>query len=368
MRRTVGLLSIAVFVSVAVLSGGAVSQSFGLSVADSVETPERTVDHDVLGEHTFSAVGVTTPGDPLSVTVTAPSGETHFLDLYKGRDRVDTIRIDDGSETVSIPTDELNPGTYYLRIESDGSIEALHPVVVEGYDISVEQTENTSSDELAVTATVTPTASSGMPDSVEAVVWNDDIEKRETLTSKSGGSYVGTVPLSAFGDESFDVHVAARGGETVNGQDEILAIGEGDSNPANGGSADDGTDGGTNDGSTGNGATDDGSVGDGDIGSSPAENSTDGEPADNSTDDSTVENGTTDRTDETTANQTDDQVDDQPATDSSVIEPTDPNGTPADDSAVEDDSQFDDDVPLSPAVTLIAVITSGLVFRRSSRR
>jgi hypothetical protein len=370
MYRTVAFLLAILTLLTAVFAGGAVGESFGLSVANSVETPERTITHDVLGKHTFNAVGVTTPGDPLSVTVTAPSGETHFLDLYNGRDRVDTIRIDNGSETVSIQTDELAPGSYFLRILSDGNTEVVYPVVIEGYDISVEQTKNASTDELEVSATVTPTASTGTPESVETVVWNDETEKQETLNSKTGDSYAGTVSLSTFGDGSYQVYVAAVGEETIYDRNEILAIGEGESKTGNDESVDDGTDGGTTGGgSTGGGSTNDGTTGgtatnqpvDDSIDNGTTNESVDEDIDGNTTDDTVTNNGTDD------SEISDETADEESSDDDNVIEPTNSDGTGANSSSTDDDAQTDDNVPLSPVTAVGALVASALLAARRSQ-
>jgi hypothetical protein len=369
MHRTIALLITVSILSVAVVSGGAASESFGLSVAGSIETPDRTVNHDELGEHTFSAVGVTTPGDPLSVSVTAPSEGTHFLDLYKGRDRVDTLRIENGSETVSIQTDGLDPGSYFLRLLSDGNTEVVYPVVIEGYDINVEQTENTSTDELEVSTTVTPTASTGAPESVEAVVWNDETEKRETLRSESGDSYAGTVSLSAFGDSSYHVYVAAVGEKTVNDRNEILAIGEGESETGGDGSADDGTGGGSTDDGTGGGSANDGAGGGSTDDGTTDETATD-QPVDDGTDNGTADESLNDSIGENATNDSeisDETTNEEPSNDDSVIEPTDSDTTAADDSATNDTTQMDDETPLSPVVAIGALVATALLAARRSR-
>lgn len=341
MNRTFALFVLVCTVSVVLFGGGVSGSSFGLSVADSIETPEQTFSHDTIGTHTVNGVGVTTPGEPLSVSVTAPDDGTHFLDLYKGETRVDTVRIEDGSETVSIATDGLDPGTYILRLQSDGNTEAVFPAVINGYDINADHSETTSSDAVTVSTTVTPTASTGQPESVEAVVWNENNETRETLTRSSGESYEATLPLSEFDeDESYSVYVAAVSGETIyNDMNDILGIGE----STTGENTDSDTDNDPSDGGTGGGGISD-------------ETDTD---SDSETDDETdAENET--EIGETNGSET---------TDDTVIQPSDPNEPESTDSTNETTGdqatdQTADQTPLSPAVAVVALVVAGLVATR----
>jgi len=362
MNRALVFLVCVCTIAVVVLTGGVAGSSFGLSVDSSVETPERTISHDVIGEHTVSAVGVGEPDSEFIVSVTAPTDGTHFLDLYKGEDRVDTFRIDDGDETIIIDTDQFDPGSYMLRLQSDGNTENVFPVVINGYDIDVETAENTSNDELTVSATVIPTASNGQPHAVETVVWNDDNNERETLSSTGGDEYEGTVSLSAFDDDSYNVYVAALSDETVyDDRNEILAI---DDSVVEDTDSDDDTSG---DNGSGDETTDTGS----DNGTDETDDTNDAETGDDDTEE-------TDEADD--MDDTDDEVDDTNETDNgenettgdeSVIQPntgsddstTDGNkDEQADDTAGE--NLTDDETPLSPVVAIIALVAVALLAAR----
>jgi len=356
MNRTLALLVCTCTIAVVVLTGGVAGSSFGLSVDNSIETPERTISHDVIGDHTVNAVGVSEPDSSFDVSVTAPTDDTHFLDLYKGEDRIDTFRIDDGDETVTIDTDQLDPGSYMLRLQSDGNTEDVFPVVINGYDIDVETAENTSNGELTVSATVDPTASSGQPHAVETVVWNDENDERETLSSTGGDSYEGTVSLSAFDDDSYNVYVAALSDETLyDDRNEILAI---DDSVVEDTESDDDTNG-------DNGGDDETS----DTGPDDGTDETDDvDDADDEVDDTEEGNGVDDTDDEVDENNESNGDENETTDDESVIQPnTDSNESNSDGSEDDqtdyttDDNVTDDETPLSAVVAIIALLGSALL-------
>jgi len=369
MNRTLALLVCTCTIAAVVLTSGVAGSSFGLSVDNSIETPEQTVSHDVIGDHTVNAIGISEPDSSFSVTVTAPTDGTHFLDLYKGEDRIDTFRIDDGDETITIETDNLDPGSYMLRLQSDGTTEDVFPVVINGYDIDVETTENTSNDELTVGATVTPTASSGQPYAVETVVWNDETNERETLSSTGEEDYEGTVSLSAFNDDSYNVYVAALSDETVyDDQNEILAI---DDSVVEDTESDDeaNSDNGSDDETDGDNGSDDETS---DTGPDDGTDETDDvDDADDEVDDTEEENGVDDTDDEVDENNESNGDENETTDDESVIQPNaDDNESNSDGSEDDqtddttDDNVTDDETPLSPMVAIIALLGSALLAAR----
>jgi len=101
----------------------------------------------------------------------------------------------------------------------------MQPVVIEGYDISVDHTtEATRDDDLEVSAGVTPTALSTPPAAVEVVVWNETHSQRFEMSNSGDETYTSSVPLDQFGTGEYTVNVAALGDETFRGQQEVLAL------------------------------------------------------------------------------------------------------------------------------------------------
>jgi len=362
MNRTLSILLIVCCVATVALSGAVGGSSFNISVSESVETPERTISHEIIGEHTVSSVGIAEPDSSMGVTVTAPAEETHFLDLYKDDVRIKSVRISDGDETLSIDTTDLESGSYMLRLQSDGNTEDVYPVVINGYDIAVDTTESTTDEEVSVNATVTPTARSEQPESVEAVVWDDDTNDRTTLTHDGEEQYTGTLSLAAF-DEDYNVYVAALSDETIyDGQNEILAI---DDSLTEETIADDGddTESTEDDHSSSSGGDDSDATG----GTGESSDSGDNLEDDTDSDDDGEDETPTDSTNETDDNETDpaDQEDDsgviQPNVDnSSTNETVDESGANG-----QNDGQTDDETPLSPVVAVVALLSSAaLAIRR----
>jgi len=341
---------------VAVGSVGA-NSGFEIEMDDEIETPEQTVDRELIGEHTISSVGITEADGSISVDVRTP--ETNSSPQIELRAATDPIRLEDfrnldpnaTHETVSLGVSD--PGSYILAVTYNDTTQAILPVVVTGYAIDAAYEERSNGDELTVEATVSPTESEGAPHEVEAVVWNDNTSINETLTHQSGDEYETTVSLSEF-DDSYQVYVAALGEETVEttGENDILGISD----------ARDGLDSTNGD--------DTGSDSDSHDGGSDAFNDGDDESddteadADDQDDQDVSDEPTNDtETDDLDSNDTDSAVDDD---ESSVIEPTDTNtsGNDASENAGAGTDETNDDSPLSPVLALVGIIAFGLGLSR----
>lgn len=343
------MLILAVGVSIAVLSASAVGASgeFTLEMDNEIETPEQSVDRDEIGEHTITSVGVSEAGDSFNVDVTIPADENRDIEvqLRSGTDLdpfgppIDDAEVEDGSETVSLTATE--PGTYILLLQAGDDTEDILPVVVNGYDVDAAYDE--TGGELTVGATVSPTASEGEPSEVEAVVWNDETQERYTLSQQSGEQYETTLSLDEF-DDDYQVYVAALGDDTLEttGEKEILGIGEAESglDTSNGDddSGSDDTNSDDNGGQSGQGVP----VDSGDDDTDNVDDSEDDDVGDS--DESVIQPNESDDTDEDTEAETDGSDDDNEDT--------------------EGDEQIDDEIPLSPAVAIIAILTAGIVLSR----
>jgi hypothetical protein len=300
------------------------TEEYDIRAENAIETPEQTVifqGNSVIIDH----IGVVDNDGTIAADVTGPS-DALSVELRNADKQIVAFVDEFDDETVSFDVKEngLDPGTYMLLLlDENNNPQRAVPVVVSGYDIDATATESTSESELTISATVTPTESNDQPESVEAVVWNEN--NREPLTlDGSGESYETTTSLSDFDDESYEIYVSAVGDKPLyNDNNEILGISE----ATIGDSTDSDNDGSSYSGGGGSSTTDD------------------------ETDD-------TDETQNESTNGTDD--------DSSVIQPTDPTdeSTNETDDADQSDGQTDDQTPLSPVVAVIALVAVALVAAR----
>jgi hypothetical protein len=323
------------------------NSGYKLQAENAIDTPERNITFEGT-ELTIDHIGVFENNGEIRAATSGPT-DSHAVELRSATDpgRIIDIRRDGPNRTVSfdIADNRLDPGTYVLLL-SDTIFQRAVPVVVSGYDISTDLTEDETTEELTVSTAVTPTASSGQPHAVEAVLWNADTQKRVTLTQQSGDQYQTTVSVSEF-DSSYEVYVSAIGDETLYNSDsesEILGLDQA--------SFDDNTE-----------STDDGSSDQLPGGEGTDDTTTDGSTTE-STDNSTVEGNETDPVDSSTVDGNgNDSLTDEGS--DSVIQPN--NDSMEDNSPTDDtgsDGQTADNTPLSPSVAVVALLSSALIAAR----
>ncbi|SIS10624.1 hypothetical protein [Natronorubrum thiooxidans] len=209
--------------------------TYELTATDAVETPETSI--DIRGsEYAVDHIAVIEPGD--SITVNVVSDSNYFLYLYNedghseyGEYHSDSVRsLEIGTTDDELDTNNLTAGTYMLSLEPNSEREAVVPVVVQGYDLSLEyQQPATVDSELEITATVEPKDGLDRPDAVEVAIWDGDDVTELTLDHVGGVDYEKTVPASALGVGEYSVYGAIMGEDEVEGYPTALAVAEGES-------------------------------------------------------------------------------------------------------------------------------------------
>jgi hypothetical protein len=323
------------------------SASAGIVFADS--------EYDVRAENAidtprYSPTGLTANADhigvfeqdgSIDVTITGPD-ESYQVGIFNSDNEL--VYEDNTDRTVSFDITEhaLDPGSYVLRV-TDPALDEVVPIVVSGYDISVDLTKSSESNELTIRATATETSLSEPPEAVEAVVWNDDDQNRVDLTKQSESSsstnYETTVPFSDLEGGSYEVYVVATGeNKMYTGNNEIVGVSEPVSIdvPDDGGSDDSGSNNGSN--------ADDGSN---------EENETVVDDKINTDDMSNEEN----ETDSSDSSNEEDETDD----DSSVIQPNNTGDNNSTDVDGTSNGQTDDDTPHSPVIAIISLLLTALI-------
>ena len=221
MHRSVVLASVLVLVLAA---GGVPAQSTTYeitAVSGSIDTPERTV--TVEGDsYTVSSVSRVSQGDDLSVTVDAPSGERYSVYLYDSERNIADTKSQTGSGTETLST-SLEPGSYVVATYNEGTIEDVQPVVITGYDVTIDVPSTATADE-TVTATVqvTRTAADTTPEEVLLTVWMDGSTREVAATQTDGGAYEASI--SGLSSGEYDVYATAHGPEEINDRQELMGI------------------------------------------------------------------------------------------------------------------------------------------------
>ncbi|MDS0295323.1 hypothetical protein [Halogeometricum luteum] len=184
------LLAFMLVTSVGVASVSAQTDGeYSVEAQNSIDIPDRTVSVEGT-DYAVSSVGKVTVGETLEASVSGADGADVSVDLYSpDRTIVNSGVVTDSS--VSFSTENLRPGTYILAVYTDGSIVSIQPVVVAGYETTLNApSELTAGESGDVTVQLDDVADLGSPENVElAIVQEDEVVDTVRMSSDSTYEY-----------------------------------------------------------------------------------------------------------------------------------------------------------------------------------
>ncbi|AGB33762.1 hypothetical protein C488_15692 [Natrinema pellirubrum DSM 15624] len=235
-----GSLSVAVGLLLAatvLLAVPVASQSgYDIEVVNAVSTPEETI--ELAGtEYSVDGVGIIEPGEPIEMKVT--SSDQYRVYLYNTDEKseydnvwsADETRVAMGTENDALNTSALEPGTYMLSLEPRGEgRQAVYPVVVQEFELSVEVPETVSTEEEAeFTASVEPAGAASDVDTVDVAIWdeeNKDVTEIE-LEADGEGEFSTAVDPAELGEGEYNVYGGVLSEEEVEGYPTAVAVDSG---------------------------------------------------------------------------------------------------------------------------------------------
>jgi len=198
-----GLVGCCLLGLVALSAVSAAVDGYSISDDSAIETPTQTVEYE--GQtYTIDSVTRITAGESVTLTTGVPAGATYNINLRGPENQLISSerKTGAGSHTFSY-FGSGEAGTYAATIDDDGSTVAVHPIVIAGYDISLERPDTLETGgEVTISATVTErsVAKHSSLDRVEVVVGNDDVEIQKPLTRTSGKKYETDTATDGSGD------------------------------------------------------------------------------------------------------------------------------------------------------------------------
>ncbi|AUV82850.1 hypothetical protein C2R22_15390 [Salinigranum rubrum] len=203
--------------------------AYAVVTENSVHTPVETVR---LGE-TSVDVSATSPHDgyePLNVTVVAPADEAVRVELFDANGDRRTALTPSADGTVSIPTDALSSGTYYIAVRAEGQIRAAERAVVSRHDVTFSAIESASTaDELRFRIGIIPGGDIPYRD-VEVVATDGTDEVVVSATEVRLGLYEATVDRTSLppGEHAVYARLVGRPGPYVGMSDAVAVTVEGE--------------------------------------------------------------------------------------------------------------------------------------------
>lgn len=226
-RRALAV-GVAVLLLVGAVTAASASATYTLTVSNSVDGPaqEFTVEGETFG---VSSLSYYERGEPIEASVTRSGGDgaDYELLLYDSERRIEKdTRPQSGDGEFTFATDDLPAGTYVLVVD-ERDFEAVHPVVVQGYDVRFDtQTTVAAGESWTATADLDAYEDAPAVHSVEFVLLGEDTEERFRASETAEGSYEATVTApDGTGEYSFGVIVRGTN-EVEDGEREPIAVGE----------------------------------------------------------------------------------------------------------------------------------------------
>lgn len=192
-----------------------------ITATPAIDTPTKT--YTISGtEYTVSSLGHTGLGTDLSYTVDVSDDIPLFtVHLYNSEKQIVESTRHEEPGTYSFTTTGLEPGTYVLALSIDGSIEAIHPVVVSGYEYTMDApSEQSAEDPVSINIELTET--SGTPNRVEIAVMNDTVQRNYVATKIDDGTY--NVVISDLAPGEYRLYAGTRGTDEIDGRDELTGL------------------------------------------------------------------------------------------------------------------------------------------------
>ncbi len=197
---------------------------YDVSVENSVDVPDRTViiDDPDIGEFEFtvSAIGRRSPGDTITVNVSAIPTAEYQLELWdRELNTVDTSSVLTGNATTTF-TAPSEPGSYAIAAMQDGDAQAMVPVVVEAYSVEITSAPSTidTQETLTVQADLTTIDGSEAINDVMLGVMSADSDTGAstsmTEVDTTNDIYEGSV--SNLDADEYDMGVVVQGEDQVN--------------------------------------------------------------------------------------------------------------------------------------------------------
>ena len=215
-----------VAVTLAAVPGALGAGGYGLDSPSTVDVPDGVVSGE--GElFTVREIARVPHGEPFRLRTAAPAGAAYGVELRDMNGGVVEVsnRTLRGNDSISFATGDIRPGSYVAVLSDHGGPQAVLPVVIEGYAVSVDAPETAEAGaDLTVSATLVADPAAPDVGEVELAIVDrasGEVAVQRAATADRGG-YSATVRLDDPGE--YDVFVNVRGARSTKGHKEVLGF------------------------------------------------------------------------------------------------------------------------------------------------
>jgi len=225
-RGSMALLTVILFLASAGVSALAVP-GYAITGTPSLDVPDRTVSYQG-GQYTVESITRVTGDDSFTVDLDVPDG-TDYEVYFRGPDNqlISSARhTGDATQTIEyFGTGEA--GTYAVTIRADNEVKAVYPVVLSGYDVTVDAPATVATgDSLTVSADLSERQRERHSElaAVQVVVGGPSVERQVEMQWRADGEYTATLSTDGLSPGAYDLYVLVRGDATVRQRAEMLAV------------------------------------------------------------------------------------------------------------------------------------------------
>lgn len=196
--------------------------NFEIASEDSESVPERPFEFQGT-TYQLDSVIPATANDTVNISVSGPDDDYRVV-IYNSKEQIVNSRPGTGDEDFTFNLLQYEIGTYAIAVYQDGDIEAIEPLVVEGYNVSIETPEQFAADEDAsLQIDVERTEADDSPHKVTAVLSADGTEVLVTAEG-SDGEYTADIEAGTLEGGDYTVYGLAQGELEAFGRNQILGM------------------------------------------------------------------------------------------------------------------------------------------------
>jgi len=224
LQRQVTLLLLGMLL---VSSVAVAASEYTLSASPSIDIPDQTTTYQDT-EYTVGSITRVFAGESVSVQTTVPSNATYDLHFRGPDNQIVSTHSGTGDSTHTLDYFGAGQaGTYVVTVRDKNQIQSVHPVILAGYELTVESPDSvTAGDSATITANLSEQSveKHSSLDHVELVIGTDTIQIQERMEQQGDGTYRTTVSTADLDTETYNMYVTVRGDAEVRQRPEILGV------------------------------------------------------------------------------------------------------------------------------------------------
>jgi hypothetical protein len=217
------------FVILLLTSAAAGDDTYDITLDQSVDVPERTLDTD-SGEFTISTIGRYADDGTVEATTSGPEDTTYAIRLIDSEERLRQSEYSTGDGSADFALDRFPVGTYAVVItnQSDAEdVKTVAPFVIYGYTVTQStpsEVEEDSTLDVELSLTKVDSQVDEPPEGVEVALGNDSTSLTAEASRTSGLNYTAEIDVGSLSPGEYSLYTGVQRDNTVYGEQELIGV------------------------------------------------------------------------------------------------------------------------------------------------